>query len=198
MDWFTSDWHLGHSKTLEFAKRPYKTVEEMNEGIINNALSVLKKGDNLFHLGDISFTHELAEEFLKTISKRRIHFFWILGNHDIGKIKVEELRQYCHEITFQKVIKREKTKIHLSHFPQMCWDNSFRNSFHLYGHVHVSSPELEELEKRMYGKSLNVNLEFHDMKMWNLHEIFDYMEKRPNNWDYDLFVKAKGVENEVD
>lgn len=191
MDWFTSDWHLSHANIMKYSKRPYDTVEEMNEGIISNAFSVLKKGDNLFYLGDLTFKQEEAEDILAKIHKRKVHIFWIVGNHD-EKLNLEKLSKYCNEIIHQKVIKRNKTKIHLSHFPQMCWDNSFRNSFHLYGHIHSSSPEHKELEKRMSGKSLNVNVDFHDMKMWNLHQVFEYMEARPNNWDYEIFIKEKG------
>jgi len=191
MDWFTSDWHLAHKNTLKFSNRPYNTVEEMDAGIINHALSTLKRGDNLFYLGDLTFSQEVAEDVLYRIKKKKVNIFWILGNHDM-KLNFKGLEKYCNEITLGKVIKREKTKIHLSHFPHMCWDNSFRNSFHLYGHVHISSPEYEELEKRMTGKSLNVNLEFHNMKMWSLHEIFDYMSNRPDNWDKKIFVESKG------
>lgn len=194
MHWFTSDWHLGHENTRKFSIRPYNTVEEMDKDIISHVFSKLRKGDNLYYLGDLTFSDEIAEPFLMQIKKRRINFYWILGNHDI-KLKIKNLEQYCHEVTFQKVIKRDKTKIHLSHFPQLCWDNSFRNSFHMYGHIHVSSPEYKETERRMSGKSLNVNIELNNMKMWNLHEVFYYMENRPNNWDYEIFSKAKEEKN---
>lgn len=183
MDWFSSDWHLGHRNVRKYSERPFETIEEMDEAIVKNALSVMKKGDNFFFLGDLTFDQQIAVEFLQKVKKRKINFFWILGNHDIDHLKTADLQQYCSDITHSRVIKRYKTRIHLYHFPMAVWEKSFRNSFQLYGHLHSNSPELKELEKRITGKLLNVNVDFHDMKPWNLHQVFEYMEKQPVNWD---------------
>lgn len=36
MIWFTSDLHLGHAKVLDFAGRPWDTIDEMNDALIAN------------------------------------------------------------------------------------------------------------------------------------------------------------------
>ena len=53
--WFTSDTHFGHKNILKFCKRPWDTVEEMVEGLIQNWNRVVGKDDLIFHLGDFAF-----------------------------------------------------------------------------------------------------------------------------------------------
>ncbi len=195
MDFFSSDWHLNHKNIMEAAKRPFESVDAMNEQIINSVYSFAKAGDFIYFIGDLTFNSELAEKILASLKKRKINFVWILGNHD-KKLNLNKLEPYCHEICEQKTIKRNHIKINMSHFPQLTWDGSFYNSFHLYGHIHNNSPELMEVEKRMIGKTLNVNVEFNDYRMYNLHDIFRIMDGKPDNWDYLILKKHyedKGV-----
>lgn len=53
----TADTHFFHKKILEFerAARPFSSVEEMNEVLIDNWNSVVTKRDTVWHLGDVCF-----------------------------------------------------------------------------------------------------------------------------------------------
>lgn len=201
MDYFTSDWHFGHKNILTLSQRPFKDVEEMDNVIIENILSTLKKGDNLYFLGDISARADLARGQVDKILKRKINLFWIIGNHDRDIIKKSFKDETKISFYDSLVIKREHTIIHMNHMPMLTWEKSFYNSFHLYGHIHNLSPELNEVNKRQTGKTLNVNVEFNNYKPYSLHDIFDIMSKKGDNWDYLLLkerreseMKAKGVD----
>ena len=52
--WFTSDHHFGHVNILEYEAeaRPFDSIEEMNEILIQHWNSVDKLNDTVFHLGD--------------------------------------------------------------------------------------------------------------------------------------------------
>lgn len=191
MDYFTSDFHLGHSRTISAFKRPFTSVEEMNKAIVENVLSTLKKNDNLYFLGDLGFNEESMLNALMEFKKKKINFFWILGNHD-KSFKLDNFIPFCHTITDTLTIKRNHTIIHMNHFPMLTWEKSFYNSFHLYGHLHKSSVELEEIEKRQTGKAFNVNLEFNNYRPYSLDDIFYIMSQKGDNWDYELLKKERG------
>lgn len=53
--WFTSDTHFGHNNIMKFCQRPWKTVEEMDNALIQNWNSVVGENDIVFHLGDFAF-----------------------------------------------------------------------------------------------------------------------------------------------
>lgn len=190
MDYFSSDWHLGHRGIIEMTGRPFSSIEEMRETILDNSIRKMKKGDNLFFLGDFSFDQKETELALEEINRRKINFFWVKGNHDIKRIKKEYETRYV-RLHDTLIIKRNKKTIHMNHFPLIAWEKSFYNGFHLYGHVHNFSLEREELEKRMVGKNHNVNVEFNDYKPYSLDEIFSIMDTKGDNWDYTIF-KEKG------
>lgn len=196
MDWFTSDWHLGHTNSIKLGNRPFSTIEEMDKGIKATFFSKVHKGDNIYFLGDMGFSIEATQLFLDEVNKHKLNFYWILGNHDKKLQPCKRFIKQCKEITTSKVIKRDKTKIYMSHYPHLTWEGSLSNSFHLYGHIHKNSFERTELEELMLGKTLNVNLEFNNFKPWNLDDIFTYMKTRPSNWDKRLFDKELSM-NEI-
>jgi len=55
-----SDTHFGHGNILTFKDksgqpiRPYKTLEEMDEALIDNWNKVVKPTDKIYHLGDVA------------------------------------------------------------------------------------------------------------------------------------------------
>lgn len=50
--WFTSDTHFRSERTLQLSKRPFNSVEEMDQTMINNWNKVVSEHDIVFHLGD--------------------------------------------------------------------------------------------------------------------------------------------------
>ena len=185
MDYFSSDWHLDHEAVWRFSKRPFEDVEHMNNIILTNMFNPLKRGDNFFFIGDLSKYSNTVDKIYELAADKKIHFHWILGNHDYKIVKQYHRRDNKWVKIFDlKEIKRDGQSIFLSHYPMLTWNKSHYNSWLLYGHHHINSHGSEEVERFMTGKSLNVNCEFHNYHPWTLDEIKEYMKSRPNNWDY--------------
>jgi calcineurin-like phosphoesterase family protein len=138
---FTSDLHFGHKHIIEYCNRPWETVEQMDEGLIERWNSVVNDDDQIYILGDFSFRGKTRTlEILERLSGIK---FWIRGNHDSSKIgqaaveggMVEWFRDYYR----LRVHDGEETqKIVLCHFPIESWHGLSSGTWHLHGHCHGS------------------------------------------------------------
>jgi calcineurin-like phosphoesterase family protein len=50
--WFTSDFHFGHANIIRYCDRPFSSVAEMDEAILDRLNSCVKTMDHLYFLGD--------------------------------------------------------------------------------------------------------------------------------------------------
>jgi calcineurin-like phosphoesterase family protein len=179
MKWFTSDWHLSHEFVMKVSQRPWTDVNKMNRDIIDNMLSVLKPGDEMYHLGDLAWRRYSLDEFFNQLP-RNVNFHWILGNHDRSW---QPFKKRCASIGDRKKIKIGDNTVILDHYPMLTWDKSHFNSWMLYGHHHRNSHGTDKLGELARGKMLNVNLEFHDYMPYSEAEIAKIMAEKPDNWD---------------
>ena len=78
---FTSDTHFDHKNILRFCNRPWETVEEMNQGLIDNWNSVVGPDDIVFHLGDVSFggNTNLTKYVLQVITIRNYKKVFVIN-----------------------------------------------------------------------------------------------------------------------
>lgn len=88
--WFTSDTHFGHSNIIEYAGRPFHSVQEMDEILIQNWNAHVRPQDHIYHLGDVSMERSSSrkEAFCTLIRRLNGHRRLILGNHDRFPVKV--------------------------------------------------------------------------------------------------------------
>lgn len=172
---FVSDTHWGHKNIIKYSNRPFKSVEEMNEALIDNWNDVVKPTDVVYHLGDFAF---LPYSDLKAIARRlngEKHF--IMGNHDkeISKNRNDLLSSHTFaSITSYQEVKAEGHMICCFHYGQRVWNKSHHGSFHLYGHSHGSLPP--------HGRSVDVGVDCKEItseyRPVSLDEVVAWMSKR--------------------
>ena len=122
---------------MAFDNRPFKTIKEHDEYIIEQWNNVVGIDDDVYILGDISWhnTTKTTEIFKRLNGNKHL----IKGNHDGNLLKNVELRKLFVEIIDYKELQRDDGKIIvLSHYPIPCFRNHYYGSYHLYGHVHNS------------------------------------------------------------
>jgi len=185
MKYFSSDFHIGHENVIKFSNRPFKDVEEMDKKIVDMVLDTVKKGDEIFFLGDLGFHPSPAIDRLFRELPKKVNFNWIIGNHD--KKVLNHYKQFTNKLDFimETHITTEigKQRIVMCHYPMLTWNQSFRGAWQLFGHHHANGHEKNLLPNILTGKMFNVNLEFNDYKMYDENDLIRIMNKKPNNWD---------------
>jgi len=151
--YFSSDFHLGRKNILKYDNRPFESIELMNETIISNLESLLKKGDNFYYLGDLSFEKDLSiiEDFLIRLKNTGANIFFIKGNHDYNHI-IKLYKKYGTYLGDYAEIKIQNKKIILMHYALRVWNGSHHGSWCLYGHSNDS------LETTEWGKSMDCGI----------------------------------------
>lgn len=130
---FTSDTHFGHANVIRFCDRPFSSVEEMDEALIENWNNRVTNNDTVYILGDFIFrAKEAPEVYLKRLRGKK-HL--IIGNHDKDWMKKCDLQKYfksVHELWNTSDGKRALT---LFHRPMLSWPHENR-VYMVHGHIH--------------------------------------------------------------
>lgn len=143
---FTSDTHFGHANVLKYDRRPFDTIEEHDEVLIENWNAVVKPGDVVYHLGDVAW-HRHVPDIDRLLSRLHGTKILILGNHD--EKTVAKSTKWAKVTPYYEVTIAEQ-KICLFHYAMRVWNRSHHGSWSLHGHSHGTLP------KTMVAKTLDV------------------------------------------
>ncbi len=148
-EFITSDYHIGHPSIcgpdgFVEKRKHFKSVEEMNEAIIETHNKYVGNSDVTYNLGDISLGLKPREIFA-IIKRMKGHFHFDSGNHDSSKIRRYFLNNNYEMpdgkmkiLGFDEVGFRKKVdgKVYLmTHYPMHVGD--FRRQHRsFFGHIH--------------------------------------------------------------
>ena len=192
--WFTSDTHYAHSNICrattnwtdaDSVTRDFKSLNHMNNVLVDSINNVVGEDDILIHLGDWSFGgFENIKEFRDRLVCKNIHL--VLGNHDHhiqrNKENIKSLFSSVHDYLYLNVIRPGTTKkdamdrfsFVCMHYPIASWNGMNDGVIHLHGHVHLP-PHLRVSE----GKAMDVGVDGNDLCPISLNEILSIMKDRP-------------------
>lgn len=143
----TSDSHWGHDRIIEFCKRPFKNVEEMNYRMIENWNNKVPYDGIVFHLGDFAWG---GYNFWKTIRDQlNGKIILIKGNHDEKNLNDTGAKELFEDVRYQMKIRVEGRAVYLNHYPFLCYSGTYRDAkalvYQAFGHVH-SGPNSKGLD----------------------------------------------------
>lgn len=151
---FISDTHFGHKNIIKYCHRPFKSVEEMNEAIINNWNRVVGKEDTVFFVGDFCFGD--CRKYLKELKG---HITFIKGNHDHNMIG----RKY-RTVKYTWFIS-PGMPFYITHDPKDAYNSK---TWSITGHTHNIGPFID------YDKKIiNVSVEQINYTPIRIEEIID-------------------------
>jgi len=175
--WITADTHFSHKNIIKHAGRPFKSIKEMDECLVDHWNAKVRKGDIVYHLGDFAWGDEALYGKFKTYLNGNI--FLLKGNHDYSNVlkKLDGVFTDTREIYN---LKHDGELIVLSHYPMYHWDRSHFNSFHCHGHSHGNlRPTYDKI-----GKILDVGVDTNNFYPYHVDEVIEIMRAKPNNKNY--------------
>ena len=150
----TADTHFGHIGILRYCEqsRPFDSIEEHNEELVDRWNSVVNKRDVVWHLGDVAFGKENLHYLTRCNGLKKL----VMGNHDSYPIHeyTKVFRKICGVAGLHKYV--------LSHVP-VHESQKYRFSGNLHGHLHQ-----RELDDPFY---YNVGVDTNNLTPVPLEEI---------------------------
>ena len=186
---FTSDTHFGHENIIKWCNRPYSSVQEMNEALIENWNSTIGPEDTIFHLGDFAFGGSGLWKDVASKLNGKKHL--IVGNHDEKNLK-DGFRYLFESINWQLKIRVENRAIYLNHVPFLCYGGTYRSPesavWQFHGHTHEMQGEnLGEDYPRLQYRfpfQYDVGVDFNNYKPISFTELCKKIEKKV--YEYSL------------
>ena len=167
MIYFTADLHFGHANVIRHCNRPFASADEMDAALTHNWNSVVGKHDEVYILGD--FTMKPAAEAHRYLSALNGRKYMIRGNHDRF---IDKYAPFAADFEWVKdyfVLKHERRRFVLFHYPICEWDCFYRGAIHLYGHVHNSTASAERVGG--LGLAFNAGVDCNGFRPVSIDEV---------------------------
>lgn len=176
-----SDWHFMHQKSFLYEPRGFKTVEEMNEAIIQRHNEVVGPEDEVYSLGDeIMSDIDAGVKCLKRLNGR-IHL--IRGNHSTDN-KLARVVEECPNVVetgkWSDVLQYQKWKFYLSHYPTICGNLDDgdkplkKRTLNLCGHTHTQD-KWHDFDK---GLIMHVEMDTNNCYPYNIDEVIELFKQK--------------------
>lgn len=131
---YISDTHFSHKNIIKFDNRPFASVTEMDEYLIEQWNKKVNKDDTVNILGD--FCWGKANRWLEILEQLKGNKVLIKGNHDLKNIP-SSVKNHFQDIKERKCIQDEGRKVIMNHYPEpFYWHDYDERVCMLYGHVH--------------------------------------------------------------
>lgn len=154
MIYYTADPHFGYERVIRKTGRPFSTVEEMDQTLIENWNRKIGADDTVYLLGDVG-GHD-APFPARQVAALNGHKHLIRGNHDTALPNQQQLLEYFETVTDFWELKDNGIHIVLSHYPMIYSQGGYM----IHGHLHNAQREGYEILKslpRVLNAGVDVN-----------------------------------------
>jgi calcineurin-like phosphoesterase family protein len=196
--YFTSDSHAGHENIIKFCKRPFGSVQEMNDEMVRRWNEKVPEDGIVFHLGDFAWGgYNVWKEFRERLNG---DIYLIKGNHCL-KNMTPMAKELFKDVNMQMRIEIEERKIWLNHFPLLCYSGVYRDfnglEYNLFGHVHLSNHkerntgrDCERCYQMLFPTQYDVGVDFNEFAPISWNELNEKIKQQvENNENLKMWVK---------
>lgn len=176
--WISSDHHFSHKNILKYqsSTRPFDSLEEHDEQLIQRHNSLVKPKDDVYFLGDFAFNSDI-DYVAKCLRRMNGNKHFIYGNHDkvMYNQKIKDqfnwMKNYYELRVPFKINNKKVAPIVLFHYPIHSWNRMHHGALHMYGHTHDAVHQLYDGRARDVGVDANMCYPF------NVEELAIEMSK---------------------
>lgn len=151
--WLISDPHFDHTNIIKYCNRPFQTVEEMNQLILQNWNRNVKDEDLVIFVGDMAFGRG-SRKPRWWIEQLKGHMIYLKGSHDHGIRPTSEGLDSTLFVANSVILRTDSCSYFLVHDPfniPHWW-----KGWSVHGHVHNNRPYLDN----RFGRTrVNVSVE---------------------------------------
>lgn len=169
---YTSDLHFGHGNIIDYSDRPFDSIEEMNEAMIERWNNTMTEADEVYVIGDVALGKRVETVPLagRLNGKKKL----VPGNHDTcwgghRRVRQSDIDLYAEHFEIlpsevDHVLPESGIPVKLCHFPyEGDSHDEDRFTMHrpvdtggwlLHGHVHEKWQVLK--------RQINVGVDVHD------------------------------------
>lgn len=183
MIYFTSDTHFGSERTLNYSKRPFKNIFEMDTTLVNNWNNIITNNDRVFHLGDFGDFN-----MLKYLNG---NITFIYGNYERDNKSLDLSKYISDKFNIKYLNKTDEFLLKInrdnnSYIFELVHEPSWAktNNFVLFGHIHEKSI--------MKINGLNVGVDCHQFKPIELEDVLFYKNAILNHYDSEVWEPKCG------
>jgi len=171
---FTSDHHFGHKNIIKYSNRPFDSVEEMDELMIQRWNEKVSIEDEVYHLGDVGLSS--PNKLRNILDRLNGKIYLIKGNHEKSALechaRFEWIKDYHELIVKDADFERGQQLLVLFHYGIREWNSSHWGSYHLYGHSHGT---LEDISTSL---SFDVGVDCHDFYPISYEDVKSIMKQK--------------------
>jgi calcineurin-like phosphoesterase family protein len=170
---FTGDTHFGHSKNkhgyggiIHHANRPFTSIEEHDQFIMDQWNKTVGQKDTIYILGDFAWRNH--NHYIGGLQGKKI---MITGSHD--KMNQDSIRLFTeyHEGMLVRTV--NKIPFVLTHCAMLVWERSHYGAINLHGHSHQRLEERDDVRRMDIGIDGAVNY-----SPWNIDFIIYKMSEK--------------------
>ena len=169
--------HFGHKKVIGYCNRPWKTVQEMNDGMVRRWNHSITDGDRVFVVGDVFLMD--PKDATPIINSLNGYKILIAGNHD----RSEKTMLTCgfdeYHWEYDYMLEGFGPGL-LKHYPlpdTVIVDRGY--SFMVHGHIH--DPPM------IRGLKINVAVDVNDFKPVSELNLMEVMPLLTNKSEQEVF-----------
>jgi len=176
---YIADTHFGHENIIRIDGRPFKSLDEMHEVMIERWNAEVNNDDHVYIIGDMCF--KAKDEHLDLVKNLKGNKHLIIGNHD-RLTNARYKKQFVEITNYKKLTDRLDNKevpVILSHYYIPFYDTHYRNGILLHGHSHVTGESMVErdITKMMKDKGF-------PCQIYNVGCMYPYMDYTPRTLQY--------------